>query len=541
LFCVLALFIIFSCGTKKESAQKMDTLQERVDAYSDVTINFSISHFSDSQQKVIKELIEAAEQADAIFWQQSSHDAIAIRDAYKDNPGALQKYIMINYGPYDRVQAFQRFIGDGPAFKPKGAGLYPENITREVFEAYVAKHPEQQASLENQYTVVVSDGNMLKAIPYYIIYHEEIEQMAKHLENAAAFTKNNTLRHYFSLRAKALRSNDYYPSDLAWMDLKENQIDCIIGPVENYEDGLFNFKGAFESAVMVKDIPASQKLDFYKTHMDELENNLPVDTKYKKSSAGAQNVLEVVNIIYFGGEFMAGIKTMASSLPNDERVTSVKGAKKQLYKNIMEAKFEQILVKLADKLIYPAQRHYLSKEAFVFQILFHELAHTLGPEYVFGTDTTVRRSLKEYYSAIEECKADVLGIFYLDYFRQHYNLSMEEVSQNYVTFIAGLFRSIRFGYEEAHGSANVIQLNFLLDEGVIIRDDQSESYRLDVDAFHPAITKLASRLLMIEAAGDIDEAKKLIIQYGKMKSQTIEDMKKLVSIPTDLNLHFTMM
>jgi hypothetical protein len=205
----------------------------------------------------------------------------------------------------------------------------------------------------------------------------------------------------------------------------------------------------------------------------------------------------------------------------------------------MEAKFEQIMIRLADKLIYPAQRHFLSKDAFVFQILFHELAHTLGPEYVFGTDTTVRRALKKYYSAIEECKADVLGIYYLDYFRQHYNLSMEEVSQNYVTFIAGLFRSIRFGYEEAHGSANVIQLNFLMDEGVIIREDQSKTYRLNVDAFHPAIRKLANRLLMIEATGNMDEAKKLIIQFGKMKPQTLEDMKKLADIPTDLNLHFT--
>ena len=427
----------------------MSTLQERVEAYADVDINFSIAHLSTSQQKVIKELIAAAKQADVIFWKQSSHDALAVREQNQSASPLLQKYIQINYGPYDRVHSLKRFVGEGPEFKPKGAGFYPDDLSREAFEAYIAKHPDQKDSLESQYTVVIREGDRLKAVPYHIIYQKEIEQCAKHLENAAAFTENESLKKYFTLRAQALRTDDYYESDIAWMNLKDNQIDCVIGPIENYEDGLFNYKAAFETAVMVKDMPATGQLDFYKSHMDELEKNLPVDDKYKKASAGAQNVLEVVNIVYFGGEFMAGIKTIAASLPNDERVTSVKGAKKQLYKNIMEAKFEEILVKLADKLIYPTQRHYLSKQAFIFQILFHELAHTLGPEYVYQTDTSVRRALQKYYSPIEECKADVLGIYYLDYFRQNFNLSVEEVSKNYVTFIAGLFRSIRFGYEEA--------------------------------------------------------------------------------------------
>jgi hypothetical protein len=539
LICLVSVFIFVMCGSKKENNTDLELLKKRVDAYADVTISFSLAHFTQNQHKVIHELIATAKQADNIFWQQSSHDAIAVREAYQEIPGPLHKYIMINYGPYDRIHALQRFVGNGPAFKPKGAGFYPESVTKEVFEAYVAKYPEQKRSLENSYTVVKSDGDRLLAVPYNQAYQEEIEAMVLHLRNAADVTENASLRHYLLLRADALLSNDYYQSDLAWMELKDNQIDCIIGPIENSEDGLFNYKGAFESAVMVKDIAASRQLDLYKAHMDELERNLPIDDKYKKDTAGSNNILEVVNVIYFAGEFMAGIKTIASSLPNDERVTSQKGAKKQLYRNILEAKYEEILVKLSDKLIYPGQRHFLSKKAFVFQVLFHELAHTLGPEYVFGSDATVRRALEKYYSPIEECKADVLGIYCLDYFRRNLNYSMEEISQYYITFIAGLLRSIRFGHEEVHGSANLIQLNFLLDEGVVIRDNATGTYRLDVDAFHPAIRKLANRLLMVEATGDINEAQKMIGQYGKISSQVLEDIKVLAEIPTDLHLQFS--
>jgi len=514
------------------------TIRERLEAYIKVDISLDLKSFPDNQKQIIENLVAAGKVADEIFWRQSSHDALKVREQYKDQAGPVMDYIEINYGPYDRLHEYKRFAGKGPDIKPSGAGFYPEELSREEFLQYLEGHPDKRELFENPYTVISRASNVLKAQFYHQIYKSEILQISTHLEEAAALTKNASLRSYLLERAQAVQTDQYYQSDLAWMNLKDNRIDTVIGPIENYEDRLFNYKTAYEAAVMIKDIPASEELAVYKKHLNNLEQNLPVNNSYKKETVGSGNILEIVNIAYFGGDYQAGVKTIAASLPNDEKVISEKGAKKQLYKNIMEAKFNKILLPIAGTLIDEKQKFLLSKERFISQVLLHEISHTIGPNYVISKSETVRKALQEKYSVIEECKADILGIYAVPYFVNVFSLTKDKIVEHYLTYVAGLFRSIRFGVEEAHGLANLIQLNFLTKWKVIIRDKHTGRYSIDVDSFHRVVTKLAEKLLIIEAHGEYEEAAKFIDDYGLLAAETIDAMEKLNIIPVDLDLSF---
>jgi hypothetical protein len=515
----------------------IDTIKQRLKAYTTVDISVDLKSLPEDQKKIIEHLISAGKIADHIFWRQSSHDALITREQYKDLDGPIRDYIEINYGPYDRLNNYERFVGEGPEIKPLGAGFYPEEMTQTEFMEHIKKNPEDKDLYEHLYTVIYREDR-LKPLFYHEIYHQEVKQIANYLEHAALLTKNDSLKLYFQERAQAVKSDNYYESDIAWMDLENNLIDTVIGPIENYEDRLFNYKTAYEAAVMIKDISASKELAIYKKHLNNLEQNLPVDDRYKNVVQESGNRLEIVNIVYFGGDFQAGVKTIAASLPNDEKVISEKGAKKQLYKNIMEAKFDKILVPISDVLIHDSQNSLLSKDRFVSQVLLHEISHTIGPNYVVGKSLTVRKTLREHYSVIEECKADILGIYATAYIAKIMPLTDDEIAEHYVTYTAGLFRSIRFGIEEAHGMANLIQLNFLSEKGVIHVDSAKNTYSVNLNEFHNAVSEFARILLLIEAHGNYEEALKFIETFGHMMSETKESIEKLSDIPTDLNLSF---
>jgi hypothetical protein len=516
----------------------INTIQQRLNSYARVDIRSDLKHLRNQEKQMINELVSAGKIVDDIFWKQSSHDALRIREQYYHHEGPIREYIEINYGPYDRLHDQERFVGEGPVKKPLGAGFYPENLTHNEFLGFVEQHPNIKEAFESLYTVIKREKGKLIAVPYSRCYETEIKQIRLHLEKAAQFSSNPSFNTYLIQRAQDLQSDNYFKSDHIWLELKDNEIDLVIGPIENYEDRLFNFKAAFEAAIMIKDIPASKELDLYKTHLNNLEKNLPIDDQYKRDSIGVDNKLEIVNIIYFGGDYQVGVKTIAASLPNDEKVISEKGAKKQLYKNIMEAKFDNILFPIADVLIEKKQRPYLSKERFLSQVLLHEISHTIGPNYVAGSSETVRRSLRDKYAIIEECKADILGIFSLEYLKKVFSIDKNDVLEHYITFTAGLFRSIRFGVEEAHGLANLIQLNFFQENGIIIRENSSGKYNVDPEKFHSGVSELAERLLRIEVNGDYNEAESLIENYGNLKEHTIEDIERLKTIPSDLNLTF---
>jgi len=546
---IACVIMLAGCGGERQE-YSMKTIEdhqlvmERLAMFADTEISVDLSGLSERQRALIDKLIEAGRIVDELFWMQSSHDAIAVRDSLRAMGDAISKdilkYVMLHYGPYDRIFEGERFIGEGPARKPAGAGFYPEDMTREEFEAYISANPDKKELLESQYTVVLRDGDGLRAVPYHE-YYPRIEELSRLLSEAAELADNPSLRKYLSLRAKAIATDDYFESDMAWMDIRDNDIDVVIGPIENYEDGLFNYKTAWECAVMVKDPEGSKELQMFTDHIDAFEQALPIDAKYRRASAGSANVLEIVNIVYFGGDFHAGIKTIAASLPNDPRVTERKGGKKQMYRNLMEAKFDKILLPIAERILHPALHSWVDRNSFTSFVTLHEVSHTLGMPYVYGKpELSVRRALMERYSAVEECKADVLGMYNKKLLLSEGRIDENDLKRSIVTYVAGLFRSLRFGAESAHGHANLVQLNWLL-ENAAVTSASADVFDIDFDKFMPALTELARTVLMIQTLGNYDEAGALLDNYGRMTDVIERAIDRLTDIPRDLNTTYSVL
>jgi len=534
----LTVVVLEAKSKKMEKSVDLSLIRKRIKEFAPVRIKPDLSNLDEREQKVIRLLIEAGKLADEIFWTQTSPDAIQVRDslARLKNKEAKEILSLVNifYGPYDIIEGGRRFVGSGPEYKPKGANFYPIDLTKEEFEKYIKENPSQKEELESQYTIVVRDGNKLKAIPYHLAY-PQTGKIADLLEEASKYCDNESLKKYLQIRAKAIRTDDYYESDLAWMDIKDSKIDIVIGPIENYEDALFNYKTAYEAIVMVKDEEGSKELEIFQENLDYFEHNLPCDKKYIRETAGKGNVLQIMNVVFFGGDCQAGIKTIANSLPNDPRVHELKGGKKSMFKNIMEAKFDKILMPIAKKILEPELVSLVDRKAFTRFVTLHEVSHTLGRGFVYGNDSlTVRKALKERYSAIEECKADVLGIYNFIHLLKKNLIDSIQVEQAKITYIAGLFRSIRFGAEQAHGKANLIQLNFLEEHGVI--KYEKNKIKVVSGKFFDVIQKLAQEILTIQAEGDYNRAGEILDKYGNMKPHTRTLISLLADVPRDLNI-----
>jgi len=524
----------------KAPAKDADDIRARLKAYAEVKLRADLSALGPRERDALARIVTAVNAMDAIYWRQMGRQALEARQAFAKaaDPVDLlyQRFIEINYGPFDIRKDMERFVEGGQAGpRQPGAGFYPEDMTKEEFEAHLKSHPEAREEFERLNTLVRRIDGTLVAIPFEKVYLDELRTASRALQEAAALTDSPSLRRYLSLRAEALVKGDFYASDLAWLDVKDNLLDVVIGPIETYDDALLGLKASYEGAALVKDAKESKALDVYKQHLDGMSRALPVDERFKKASVGTGNVLEVVNVIRFAGDFNAGIKTVAASLPNDERVIEKKGAKKQIYKNVLEAKFDTILSPIAALFLDKKDAALVTREAFVTNVLLHELSHTLGLDYVAGAkDLTVRKALKERHAAIEECKADVVGIFDLQYLKQQEIVSDDEVAENYATYLAGIFRSIRFGAEEAHGQGTAVQLNFLVKEGGIEKDARKGEYSIHPRKFEPAIAKLAKELLEIEGTGDYARAGKLLDTFGRLDPATRETLKKTESIPVDV-------
>ncbi len=545
LFLLFSILLLISCKKVEQKPvegqeEQLPSIRERIEAFAPVEIFVDLSHLTDRERKVIELLVEAGKYADSIFWKQTAPDAVAVRDSLSklNTPEArdLLKLVHIFYGPYDLVYGGARFVGNGPKTKPPTANFYPIDMTKEEFETYVQNHPEEKNQLESQYTIVVREGNKLRAIPYHQAY-PEVEIIAKKLEEAAKYCDDPKLADYLRLRAKALRTDDYFNSDLAWMDVKNGNIDVVIGPIENYEDALFNYKTAYEAIVMVKDPEGTKELEMFQNNLDYFEHNLPYDKKYIRKSAGSGNILQVVNVVFFGGDCQAGTKTIANSLPNDPRVHELKGGKKSMFKNMMEAKFEKILVPIS-KIILPEELQGLvEKKCFTSFVTLHEVSHTLGRGFVYGNDTLpVRKALKERYSAIEECKADVVGMYNYKHLFDKKLIDNDFLEKAKITYAVGLLRSIRFGTESAHAKANLIQLNYLIEKGVITIKD-GKLY-VDRAKFFDGIKSLANEILTTQAEGDYQRAGEIIEKYGKMTPEIQNLIKALSKVPRDIDTSY---
>lgn len=543
LFTLSSIFLLFmSCTEKKmpETEIVNENLQEitnRINAYAPIDLKVDISHLSDREKSLIKVLIEAGQIADRIFWKQASHDALAVRDSLRSiDSDEARKYLefsMINYGPYDDLTDKARFVGNGVARRPLGGGFYPEDMTKDEFESFIAANPTLADTYKNDYTVITRENGNLKAVPYYL-YYPESQELAAKLEEAAQLADNPTLKMYLLLRADAFRTDNYFPSDLAWMDIQGSNIDFVIGPIENYQDEMFNYKTAHEAVVMIKDMEATKELEMYKANLDNFEHNLPIEKKYMNKTIGDGNIIQVCNVIYFGGDCNQAIKTIAAALPNDPKVADAKGRKLSMYKNHMEAKFEAIVKPIGEFMFTADRSKYLSSKAFTSFVTLHEVSHALGPKYTSsGKKEDIRAALKDRYSAIEEAKADILSMYNHKYLRTSNQYTDEYIKQAMTTYVAGLYRSIRFG-GGAHYLANLIQLNYLKENGAIIKLADGK-FDINEEKFFGIVENLSKEILLIQINGDYAKAGEILEKYGVVTPEIENEIKALANIPRDIN------
>ena len=544
-FALTALLALGGCSQKEKldmtRSKDPDFIRAKLAKYTPVELKVDRSALTDQQLEVLRLLVKAAHAIDDIFWQQSYSQALAIRRELEKSTDPIDRdylhFLRINYGPFDRQDGDKPFIGRKP--KPPGAGFYPEDLTREEFETYLKKHPEQKEDLLKPNTLVRRKGGRLIAVPYEEAYRPQLEQAATYLRQAAEKTGDKLFRKYLQLRADALLSGDYFDSDMAWMDLKDNLLDIVIGPIETYEDQLMGLKAAYEGIVMVRDRQATKQVEQFVRYMNQLESQLPVPRLYKKSSVPPPAPIGVFNTVYTSGDANVAVKSIAFSLPNDERVRELKGARTVQQKNIILAKFNKILVPIARRVLDESLLPLVDGEAFFTNTLLHELAHPLGLNYVKDNpDLTVRQALKETYSPIEEAKADIVGLFNVRYFVRRGVLPRDFDQKAYATFLASIFRSVRFGATEAHARANMIEFNYLQREGAIRYNPDSGRYSIDLPRFRNAVKKLAIDLLMIEGDGNYARAKEWTEKLAMIPPEMQKLLDGLKDIPVDVEFVF---
>jgi hypothetical protein len=449
---------------------------------------------------------------------------------------ATRAYVLLNYGPWDRLDNNAAFVpGVGP--RPDGAAFYPADMSKEEFESAAKAAPDGGAALRSLYTVVRRDSaGRLVAVPYREVFAEASRRAAAKLREAAGLADDPGLKKYLDLRARALETDEYRPSDLAWMDMKRNVVDIVIGPIETYDDGLFGHKAAHEAYVLVKDREWSQRLARYAKLLPGLQRGLPVPEAYRREKPGTDSDLNAYDAVYYTGQANAGSKTIAINLPNDEQVQLKKGTRRLQLKNAMRAKFDKILVPIGEELIDDAQQEHIEFDAFFANVMFHEVAHGLGVKNTINTRGTVRDALKEQAGALEEGKADILGLYMITRLQQQGELPGVDLDDNYVTFLAGILRSIRFGAASAHGRANAAELSFLQEHGAFTRDSATGRYRVDFPRMRAAVDSMAGTILRFQGDGDYEGVKRFMAQRGTLPPTLQSDLDRLGSkgIPVDI-------
>ncbi len=529
---VLIALLLGACAPEAPPETKVATLDRakpRPEIYAEFTLTADLSHLSDRQRKMVGILIEASEIMDDLFWRQAyGPDYLEWLDTI-ESPDA-RRFAEINYGPWDRLDDNRPFI-DGFGPKPAGANFYPADMTREEFDA--AYLPGKNGL----YSLVRRDAEgKLELIPYYVEYAEELKAAAELLREAAKLAENADFANYLRLRALALLSDDFQMSDMWWMDVKDNMVDVVIGPIETYEDRLFGYRAAYEAYVLIKDMAWSERLSRFAQFLPELQSGLPVPDEYKQEAPGTDSDLNAYDVVYYAGDCNAASKTIAINLPNDEEVQLQKGTRRLQLKNAMQAKFDKILVPIAGVLIDETQRQHITFDAFFGNTMFHEVAHGLGVKNTVTGKGTVREALRDAASSMEEGKADVLGLYMVTELHKAGELGDVDLRDNYVTFMAGIFRSIRFGAASAHGKANMVRFNFFLDKGAFVRDASTGTYRVDFDRMERAMTDLSRLILTLQGDGDYEGATELANTSGVIGEQLQSDLDRLTaaSIPVDI-------
>lgn len=512
-------------------------IEARLAQFAPTPLEADLSALSDEDRQVLDLLVQAARKLDEVFrrqvWVGNPELAERLAQATGPEADAARGYFEINFGPWDRLAAMEPFVGSMP--HPEGAGFYPVDMTAQELEDYVAAHPEQKEALTSLFTVVRrADAGGFEAVPYSEAYREWLEPAADLLRQAAAITSNESLARFLELRADAFLSDDYYESDKAWMDL-DAPVEVTIGPYETYEDGLFGYKASFEAFVTVALPEESAALARYKERLPWLERNLPIPDEHKNLDRGAESPIRVVDEVFTGGDAKAGVQTLAFNLPNDERVREEKGSKKVLLRNIMRAKYDQILVPIAERVLAPGDVERVSFDAYLDEVLHHELSHGLGPGKITvdGRETEVRLELKEHYSTLEEAKADVMGVYNILALIEEGEMPADLRDTLEPTYVAGLFRSARFGVHEAHGQGVVAQFNYLLEKGALVVDEEGR-FRTVSAKFPGGIRDLLHDMLMLQATGDYAGTAQFLVDYGQPTDALIEALGRLEDLPVDV-------
>ncbi len=521
---IITAFLI-SCNKENSNSLNND-IEQKLNNYETVTLTSDLSGLTENEKEMLPYLFEAAALMDEIFWTEAYGKQDSLLSSLEDS--ALRAYVEINYGPWDRLNGNEPFIeGIGP--KPMGANFYPADMTEEEFKEFGAEDKESLYTLIRRN----AEGELI-TIPYHVAFREKTEQAAELIKKAAELAEDEGLKKYLELRAEALLTDDYLASDMAWMDMKTNTIDFVVGPIENYEDRLFGYKAAHEAFILIKDQEWSQRLLKYADMLPELQKGLPVDEVYKQEKPGTNSDLGAYDVIFYAGDCNAGSKTIAINLPNDERVQLEKGSRRLQLKNAMRAKFDQILVPISEVLIAEEQRQHISFDAFFENTMFHEVAHGLGIKNTITDNQPVRQVLKEQYSPIEEGKADILGLYMVTKLNEQGELT-GDLMDNYVTFMASIFRSIRFGASSAHGKANLMRYNYFKDKEAFTKNEDG-TYTIHFQNMQEAMNELSGLILTLQGNGDYEGVKNLMQRESVMDDELKDDLERLQkeAIPVDI-------
>lgn len=523
---LLTLVVFSSCKNSDVTNENKNDLKMKLNDFVPFSLTTDLSKLTDKEKQMIPILIEISKIMDEIFWIEAYGDKDGL--FAKLNNEDEKKFVMINYGPWERLNDNKPFIS-GIGEKPKGANFYPADMAKEEFEAFADSGKKSLYSLIRR-----DESGKLVNIPYHIAFKEKIEKAAALLDSAALLAEDAGLKKYLSLRAKALRTDEYYESDLAWMDMKTNKIDFVVGPIESYEDQLFGYKAAHEAYILIKDIEWSDRLAKYAKLLPQLQIELPVKDQYKKEMPGTDSDLNAYEVVYYAGDCNAGSKTIAINLPNDEKVTIAKGSRRLQLKNSMQAKFEKITKPIGETLISADQQKHVTFDAFFGNTMFHEVAHGLGVVNTIGSKGTVRETLKENYTTLEEGKADILGLFLVTKLKGMNEIETE-LMDNYTTFLVGIFRSIRFGASSAHGKANLIRYNYFKEKAAFSIDDEGY-YSVNFEKMQEAMNSLSDLIITIQGDGNYEGAAKMIEEYGVMGEELKKALQRIEEkdIPVDI-------
>lgn len=557
-----------ACSKKSETEQAVDlsfthisqdSLQVEMARLAPVEIMYDATILSAPEKQALGKLVEAARLMDDIFLRQVWEGNVALHDqlvtaAATDGPNKvlsqdLLAFFNLNAGPWNRLADNQPFIGNTPI--PPGRGFYPLDMTKEEFDAFVVAHPDEKAAMTGYFTRIErgTDGT-LHPVPYSDAYGAFLRDAMRLMNEAADLLTAETTKAqlangvdyttfatFLRSRAAAFQSNDYFQSDMDWMDIRDNILDITIGPYEVYEDALFNYKASFEAIVAMRNPADSQKLEEVKRYLPAMERNLPIPNEYKNPNRGTDSPIAVVDVIHVGGDMGKGVHAIAYNLPNDERVREAKGSKKVMLKNISRAKYDKILLPIANLMLDPTQLPYVNFDSFFGSSVMHELSHGLGPGTITlpdGSKTTVNLALKTLYSPLEECKADVMGLYNTAFLVEKGFFTKEDLDEAYVVFLPGFYRAVRWGLHEAHAKGNMIQYNWYKDQGAVVLDPATDRYTVVLDKMPEAVKSLTHELCMLQAMGNFDAAQAFVEKWGAVPPEVERIVGKFGGIPADV-------